>query len=94
MDMMCELEKIIKEKNPAVIYTDELRCGELLYKPDFAPDNLDSHNYIGNCIVVKESLIDEQAEKLADASSLWEFNKYICSKCKADKVAACEPCAF
>ncbi len=87
MDMMCELEKIIKEKNPAVIYTDELRCGELLYKPDFAPDNLDSHNYIGNCIVVKENLIDEQAQKLADASSLWEFNKYICRKCKDDEIA-------
>lgn len=81
MDMVCELHKIIEEKNPAVIYTDELRNGELLYKPDFAPDNLEAQNYIGNCIVVREDLFDDTARALAGEPSLWSFNRYICGKC-------------
>lgn len=87
MDMVCELEKAVEEKRPALIYMDELRNGELLYKPDFAPDNLCAHNYIGNCIVVREDLIDERAEVLAKSTSLWEFNKYICEKCRVDEIA-------
>lgn len=87
MDMVCELLKVIQEKKPSVIYTDELNNGELLYKPDFAPDNLMAHNYIGNCIVIREDLLDEQAEQLAQASSLWEFNRYICGRCRADEIA-------
>ena len=47
-DMVCELDKVIEEKRSAVIYMDELRDGELLYKPDYAPDNLMAHNYIGH----------------------------------------------
>lgn len=85
MDMVCELHKIIEEKNPAVIYTDELRNSELLYKPDFAPDNLEAHNYIGNCIIVREDLFDDTARVLANEPSLWSFNKYICGKCIGDR---------
>ena len=81
MDMVCELHKIIEEKNPAVIYTDELRNGEFLYKPDFAPDNLEAHNYIGNCIIVREDLFDDTAGALTGGTSLWSFNRYICGKC-------------
>lgn len=87
MDMVCELHKIIEEKNPAVIYTDELRNGELLYKPDFAPDNLEAQNYIGNCIVVREDLFDDTARALAKEPSLWDFNRYICGKCAGGGIA-------
>lgn len=81
MDLVCELHRVIEEKNPAVIYTDELRNGELLYKPDFASDNLEAHNYIGNCIVVREDLFDDTARELTKEPSLWSFNRYICGKC-------------
>lgn len=87
MDLVCELHRIIEEKNPAVIYTDELRNGELLYKPDFAPDNLEAHNYIGNCIVVREDLFDDTARALAKEPSLWSFNRYICGKCAGGGIA-------
>ena len=74
-DMVCELDKVIEEKRQAVIYMDELRDGELLYKPDYAPDNLAAHNYIGNCVVVRRE------------DSLWSFNKYICGRCREEEIA-------
>lgn len=86
MDMVCELCEAIEGKKPAVIYTDELRNGELLYKPDFAPDNLAAHNYIGNCVVVRQDLLDDYAKKLSGEESLWNFNKYICGKCSAKEI--------
>lgn len=86
-DMVCELDKVIEEKRPAVIYMDELRDGELLYKPDYAPDNLAAHNYIGNCVVVRRDLMDDCAVKLSGKASLWSFNKYICGGCREDEIA-------
>lgn len=86
-DMVCELDKVIEERQPAVIYMDELRDGELLYKPDYAPDNLAAHNYIGNCVVVRRDLMDDCAVKLSGKASLWSFNKYICGGCREDEIA-------
>ena len=86
-DMVCELDKVIEEKRPAVIYMDELRDGELLYKPDYAPDNLMAHNYIGNCVVVRRDLMDDCAVKLSREDSLWSFNKYICGRCREEEIA-------
>lgn len=86
-DMVCELNKVIEERQPAVIYMDELRDGELLYKPDYAPDNLAAHNYIGNCVVVRRDLMDDCAVKLSGKASLWSFNKYICGGCREDEIA-------
>lgn len=86
-DMVCELDKVIEERQPAVIYMDELRDGELLYKPDYAPDNLMAHNYIGNCVVVRRDLMDDCAVKLSGKASLWSFNKYICGGCREDEIA-------
>ena len=86
-DMVCELNKVIEERQPAVIYMDELRGGELLYKPDYAPDNLAAHNYIGNCVVVRRDLMDDCAVKLSGEASLWSFNKYICGRCREEEIA-------
>lgn len=86
-DMVCELDKVIEERQPAVIYMDELRDGELLYKPDYAPDNLMAHNYIGNCVVVRRDLMDDCAVKLSREASLWSFNKYICGRCREEEIA-------
>lgn len=86
-DMVCELNKVIEERQPAVIYMDELRGGELLYKPDYAPDNLAAHNYIGNCVVVRRDLMDDCAVKLSGEASLWSFNKYICGMCREEEIA-------
>ena len=86
-DMVCELDKVIAERQPAVIYMDELRDGELLYKPDYAPDNLAAHNYIGNCVVVRRDLMDDCAVKLSREASLWSFNKYICGRCREEEIA-------
>ena len=86
-DMVCELDKVIEEKRQAVIYMDELRDGELLYKPDYAPDNLAAHNYIGNCVVVRRDLMDDCAVKLSREDSLWSFNKYICGRCREEEIA-------
>ena len=86
-DMVCELNKVIEERQPAVIYMDELRDGELLYKPDYAPDNLMAHNYIGNCVVVRRDLMDDCTVKLSREASLWSFNKYICGRCREDEIA-------
>ena len=86
-DMVCELDKVIEERQPAVIYMDELRDGELLYKPDYAPDNLMAHNYIGNCVVVRRDLMDDCAVKLSREDSLWSFNKYICGRCREEEIA-------
>lgn len=86
-DMVCELDKVIEERQPAVIYMDELRDGELLYKPDYAPDNLMAHNYIGNCVVVRRDLMDDCAVKLSGKASLWSFNKYICGRCREEEIA-------
>ena len=66
---------------------DELRDGELLYKPDYAPDNLAAHNYIGNCVVVRRDLMDDCAVKLSREASLWSFNKYICGGCREEEIA-------
>lgn len=85
-DMMCELSQAVAGKNPAFVYMDELRDGRLLYKPDFAPDNLASQNYIGNCVAVREDVLDERALALADESTLWNFNRYICEKCTQDEI--------
>lgn len=93
-DMVCELDKVIEEKRSAVIYMDELRDGELLYKPDYAPDNLAAHNYIGNCVVVRRDLMDDCAVKLSREASLWSFNKYICGRCRGGRDSARKPCAF
>ena len=86
-DMVCELNKVIEERQPAVIYMDELRDGELLYKPDYAPDNLMAHNYIGNCVAVRRDLMDDCAVKLSGEASLWSFNKYICGRCREEEIA-------
>lgn len=86
-DMVCELNRVIEERQPAVIYMDELRGGELLYKPDYAPDNLAAHNYIGNCVVVRRDLMDDCAVKLSGEASLWSFNKYICGRCREEEIA-------
>ena len=86
-DMVCELDKVIEERQPAVIYMDELRDGELLYKPDYAPDNLMAHNYIGNCVAVRRDLMDDCAVKLSGEASLWSFNKYICGRCREEEIA-------
>lgn len=86
-DMVCELDKVIEERQPAVIYMDELRDGELLYKPDYAPDNLMAHNYIGNCVAVRRDLMDDCAVKLSREASLWSFNKYICGRCREEEIA-------
>ena len=85
-DMMCELSQAVAGKNPAFVYMDELRDGRLLYKPDFAPDNLASQNYIGNCVAVREDVLDEKALRLACESTLWNFNRYICEKCTQDEI--------
>ena len=86
-DMVCELNRVIEERQPAVIYMDELRDGELLYKPDYAPDNLAAHNYIGNCVAVRRDLMDDCAVKLSGEASLWSFNKYICGRCREEEIA-------
>ena len=85
-DLMCELSQAVAGKNPAFVYMDELRDGRLLYKPDFAPDNLASQNYIGNCVAVREDVLDERALALAGESTLWNFNRYICEKCTQDEI--------
>jgi len=85
-DMMCELSRAVAGKSPALVYMDELRDGKLLYKPDFAPDNLASHNYIGSCVAVREDVLDEKAFELAGEDNLWSFNRYICGKCRADEI--------
>ena len=85
-DLMCELSQAVAGKNPAFVYMDELRDGWLLYKPDFAPDNLASQNYIGNCVAVREDVLDERALALAGESTLWNFNRYICEKCTQDEI--------
>lgn len=85
-DMMCELSRAVDGKSPALVYMDELRDGKLLYKPDFAPDNLASHNYIGSCVAVREDVLDGKALELAGEDNLWSFNRYICDKCRADEI--------
>lgn len=85
-DLMCELSRAVEGKSPAFVYMDELRDGRLLYKPDFAPDNLASHNYIGNCVAVREDVLDEAALELAKKSTLWDFNRYICAKCGQNEI--------
>ncbi len=85
-DMMCELSRAVDGKSPALVYMDELRDGKLLYKPDFAPDNLASHNYIGSCVAVREDVLDGKALELAGEDNLWSFNRYICGKCRADEI--------
>lgn len=85
-DLMCELSQAVAGKNPTLVYMDELRDGRLLYKPDFAPDNLASQNYIGNCVAVREDVLDERALALAGESTLWNFNRYICEKCTQDEI--------
>lgn len=85
-DMMYELSRAVDGKSPALVYMDELRDGKLLYKPDFAPDNLASHNYIGSCVAVREDVLDGKALELAGEDNLWSFNRYICGKCRADEI--------
>ncbi len=85
-DLMCELSRAVEDKKPGFVYMDELRDGSLLYKPDFAPDNLASHNYIGNCVAVREDVLDETALELAKKNSLWDFNRYICAKCGQNEI--------
>lgn len=85
-DLMCELSRAVEGKSPSFVYMDELRDGRLLYKPDFAPDNLASYNYIGNCVAVREDVLDEAALELAKKSTLWDFNRYICAKCGRNEI--------
>lgn len=54
------------ENPPDMIYTDEIvisgkdtgKRSFPIYKPDFAPDYLESYNYIGNFIALKKSFFD------------------------------------
>ena len=76
-----ELLQAVSESKPALVYTDELKDGYLLFKPDYAPDNLAAHNYMGNCVAVRRDMMDKYAWQLAKKDSLWELNRYICAKC-------------
>lgn len=81
-----ELMQAVSESKPAIVYTDELKGGYLLFKPDYAPDNLTAHNYMGNCVAVRRDMMDEKAWELAKKDSLWEFNRYICTKCRDGEI--------
>lgn len=81
-----ELAKLIKEGDaPALVYTDEIRNGRLLYKPDYAPDNLAAHNYMGNCAAVRadyvtEELIGRLKEWRESPGFMWRLNRYLCRR--------------
>lgn len=81
-----ELAKLIGGgDDPALVYTDELRNGRLLYKPDYAPDNLAAHNYMGNCVAVRadyvtEELIGRLREWRETPGFMWLLNRYLCGR--------------
>ncbi len=64
MDALIEVVKAINEKDPDVIYSDEAlideagRAHDSIFKPDFSPDLLLSHNYITHFLVFKRTLFD------------------------------------
>lgn len=64
-DALFEVVRIINEYNPDFIYSDEDKISpsgdyvEPIFRPDFNPDFLLSHNYIVHLCVYKKSLVDK-----------------------------------
>ena len=65
-DALWQMAKMIAEKQPDMVYSDEDRITEggrrhmdPHYKPDYCPDNLVSDNYICHLTVIRKSLLEE-----------------------------------
>ncbi len=65
-DALWQVAKLIEEKHPDMIYSDEDRITQggrrhmdPHYKPDYCPDNLVSDNYICHLAVIRRDLLEE-----------------------------------
>ena len=65
-DALWRIAKVITEKHPDMVYSDEDRITESgrrrmdpHYKPDYCPDNLVSDNYICHLTAIRKSLLEE-----------------------------------
>jgi len=65
-DALWRMAKVISEKHPDMIYSDEDRITQNgrrhmdpHYKPDYCPDNLVSDNYICHLAVIRKKLLEE-----------------------------------